>query len=166
MLFFVSAEVLCSLKILVMGDTHNTISYASGLIEKLNPDYVLHLGDVCADCHRLEDTFPRKLIVSVKGNNDFFDNAYPLERCFELEGKKIFMCHGHKYNVKSSLLPLCFKGREVGADIVLYGHTHSAHLEEVDGMIMMNPGCGGVGKYGIIEIKDGKIKAFLEHDEQ
>lgn len=165
MLFLLMAEVNCILKILVLSDTHNNISYASKLIEKLNPDYVLHLGDICDDCHRLEDAFPRKLIVSVKGNNDFFDNSYPLERCFELEGKKIFMCHGHKYNVKSSLLPISYKGREVGADIVLYGHTHVSHLEEAEGVIIMNPGYGGKGRYGIIEIKDGKIDAKLEQYE-
>ena len=156
------AEVLRSLKILVISDTHNTISYAVSLIEKLNPDYVLHLGDMCDDCHRLEDMFPRKLIVSVKGNNDFFDKSYPLERFFELEGKKIFMCHGHKYNVKSSLLALSYKGREMGADIILYGHTHSSHLEENCGTVIMNPGSAAVGKYGILEIKNGEIHAKLE----
>jgi len=150
------------LKILVISDTHYMTSFAVSLIERLSPDYTLHLGDMCDDCRKLENIFPRKLIVSVKGNNDFFDKDYPLERCFELGGKKIFMCHGHKYNVKSSLLPLSYKGREMEADIVLYGHTHSAHLEEIDGTLIMNPGSTATGSYGIIEINDGKINAKLE----
>ena len=151
------------MKILVISDTHHMLSNAEKLIEKLDPDYVFHLGDMCEDCRALEKSYPRKIIVSVKGNNDFFDMSYPLERCFELYGKKIFMCHGHKYNLKSSLLPITYKGKELGADIVLFGHTHSAYLDEYDGMTVMNP--GSVVSYGIIEIDEGKINAKLERYE-
>lgn len=148
------------MQILVISDTHYTISPAKELIERLNPDYVLHLGDMCEDSRALENAFPRKIIVSVKGNNDFFDKQYPGERFFELCGKKIFMCHGHKYNVKSSLLPITYKGKELGADIVLFGHTHRTYLEEYEGMTIMNP--GSVASYGIIEIDNDKICARVE----
>ncbi len=150
------------LKILVISDTHNMISCAEELIKKLIPDYIIHLGDMCDDCHRLESSFPRKPIICVKGNNDYFDKSYPLERVFELGGKKIFMCHGHKFNVKSSLLQLTYKGKEYGADIILYGHTHRAHLEEIDGALILNPGSALLGYYAVIEIIDGKIEAKLE----
>ena len=148
------------MKILVISDTHNMIQNAVGLITKLDPDYVLHLGDMCEDCHRLEDMFPRKLIVSVKGNNDYFDKSYPLERCFELGGRRIFMCHGHKYNVKSSLMSLIYRAKEQGADIVLYGHTHLPHKEDYDGMLIVNPGT--VGTYAVIEITETSIEAKIE----
>ena len=160
MLFSDTSEVLKVLKILVLSDTHHMISNAVSLIERLNPDYIIHLGDMCEDCHRLEDMFPRKLIISVMGNNDFFDRSYPLERCFELGGKKIFMCHGHKYNVKSSLLRLIYKGKELGADIILYGHTHVSYIDDDGSLLIMNP--GSVGTYGIIEINEGKIEAKIE----
>ena len=148
------------MKILVISDTHNMIQNAVSLVTKLDPDYVLHLGDMCEDCHRLEDMFPRKLIVSVKGNNDYFDKSYPLERCFELGGKRIFMCHGHKYNVKSSLMSLIYRAKEQGADIVLYGHTHLSHKEDYDGMLIINPGT--VGTYAVIEITETSIEAKIE----
>ena len=148
------------MKILVISDTHNMIQNAVGLITKLDPDYVLHLGDMCEDCHRLEDMFPRKLIVSVKGNNDYFDKSYPLEREFTLCGKKIFMCHGHKYNVKSSLLALKYKGMEKNADIILFGHTHVPYMDNTDGVIMLNP--GSVSSYGIIEINESEVTASVE----
>lgn len=148
------------MKILVISDTHNMIQNAVGLITKLDPDYVLHLGDMCEDCHRLENMFPRKLIVSVKGNNDYFDKSYPLERCFELGGKRIFMCHGHKYNVKSSIMSLVYRAKEQGADIVLYGHTHLPHKEDYNGMLIINPGT--VGTYAVIEITETSIEAKIE----
>lgn len=151
------------MKILVISDTHGNISNAERLIQKLNPDYVYHLGDMCEDCRRLENAFPMKIIASVKGNNDFFDKSYPSERCFELGGKRIYMCHGHKFNVKSSLLSLIYKGKEVCADIVLYGHTHRAHLETIDGMTVMNPGASNT--YGLLEIDNDEIKAEIKQYE-
>lgn len=148
------------MKILVISDTHNMIQNAVSLITKLNPDYVIHLGDVCEDSRRLEDMFPRKLIVSVKGNNDYFDNSYPFERCFDIMGKKIFMCHGHKYNVKMSLMNLIYKAKEYEADIVLYGHTHKSHIEEIDGMLVINP--GSVGTFALIDITEDLVEARIE----
>ncbi len=148
------------MKILVISDTHHNIENATKLIKRLNPDYVLHLGDMCEDSVNLERRFQQKIIVSVLGNNDYFNKTYPLERCFSLSGKKIFMCHGHKYNVKSSLLSLMYKADEVGADIVLFGHTHIPYLEKSEERLVMNP--GAYMTYGIIEISDGKIEAKIE----
>ena len=148
------------MKILVVSDTHHMISNAVNLINKLKPDYVFHLGDVCDDCRQLEELFPSVIIVSVKGNNDYFDKTYPDERFFELGGKKIFMCHGHKYNVKMSMLPITYKAKELGADIVLYGHTHRAFLDNTDEMIILNP--GSVGSYAIIDITEDNAEVKLE----
>lgn len=152
------------MKILVISDTHGFIDNAVSLIKKINPDYTFHLGDMAEDCKRLEALFPQKIIACVKGNNDYFDKSYPLERIATIDGKKIFACHGHKYNVKSSLLPLTLKAKEVDADIVLYGHTHLAHLEEYDNFVIMNPGSRST--YGIIETDNGKINAKVKKYEQ
>lgn len=154
------------LKLLVISDTHHTIENAVNLIKKHNPDYVLHLGDMCADCAELQRIFPNKIILSVMGNNDFPQRYpdIPYERTFSLGGKKFFMCHGHKYNVKFGLERLYFKSGEIDADIVLFGHTHGKYLEKDNGRIFMNP--GSVRSYGIIEIENGKTSARLENYEQ
>ena len=48
--------------------------------------------------------------------------------------------------------------KEKGADIALYGHTHVAHDEEVDGIRLFNPGSLGYEKsFGVIEIRDGQV---------
>lgn len=152
------------MKILVISDTHGNIDNAVSLINKLNPDYTFHLGDMADDCKRLETLFPRKIIACVKGNNDYFDNTYPLERLATIDGKKIFACHGHKYNVKSSLLPLSLKARELDADIVLYGHTHCPFLEQDGSLLIMNPGSHST--YGIIETDGNQIEAKVEKYEK
>lgn len=155
-----------NLKILVISDTHRNISNAVELIKKHDPDYIFHLGDICDDCERLAEMFKNKIILSVIGNNDFGAaySDFPKERTFTLEGKKFFMCHGHRYNVKSSLLSLTMRAKEIGADVALFGHTHEKYLEEEDGIIILNP--GSVRSYGIIEIKDGKIEARVENYEK
>lgn len=149
------------LKILVLSDTHYNTANASRLIKELDPDYTFHLGDMADDCVNLERLFPRKIITSVRGNNDFFDTQYPLERVAVIEGKTIFACHGHKYHVKSSLMSLEYKAQELGADIVLFGHTHIPHLDISPKRIIMNP--GSISSYGIIEITDGNISARIEN---
>ena len=148
------------MKILVISDPHGFIENAVSLIKRIKPDYTFHLGDMADDCKRLEMLFPQKIIASVKGNNDYFDKEYPLERIAAIDGKKIFACHGHKYNVKSSLLALSLKAKEAGADIVLFGHTHIPYLEQSDGVVIMNPGSRST--YGIVEIRGDKINAKVE----
>lgn len=151
------------MKLLVISDTHHNIENAVVLINRHKPDYVLHLGDMCEDCERLQDIFPNLLIISVIGNNNYKSSypEYPLERVFELGGQKIFMCHGHKYHVKLGIFSLVLRAKELQADIVLFGHTHSKFIDTEEDMLIMNP--GSVRSYGIIEITDGKVNARLEN---
>lgn len=145
-------------KILVISDTHHNINNAIELIEKINPEYIIHLGDMIIDCEDLLTIFPRKKFIFVKGNNDFFNNdpLFPYERCFTLYNKKFFICHGHKYNVKRDLSMLLKKAKEENCDIVLFGHTHKKYLG-LSPLVILNP--GSYESYAIIEITDDKIKA-------
>ena len=151
------------MKLLVISDTHRNIENAVSLINKLKPDYVLHLGDVCEDSKRLSDIFPKLIVLSVIGNNDYslMYPDFPLERVFEIGGKKIFMCHGHKYRVKLGIYSLLLRAKELNADIALFGHTHEKLLKKEDGIIILNP--GSTRSYGIIEINDEKIDAKIEN---
>ena len=103
------------MKLLVISDTHHNIENAVSLVNNHKPDYLIHLGDMCEDCERLQDFFPRLVIISVIGNNNYKTAYpdYPLERVFELGGKKIFMCHGHKYHVKLGIFSLVLRAKEV-----------------------------------------------------
>ncbi len=147
------------MKYLVVSDTHTYINNVINLIEKIKPDYCIHLGDMASDCEDLESIFPRQKFIFVKGNNDIWlrDNRFPDEREFTLEGKRFFICHGHKLHVKESTELLKKAARQKNADIVLYGHTHKKALEWNGSMLVMNPGTRD--SYGIIEIKDDNVKA-------
>jgi len=145
------------MKILVVSDTHGYIGNTVSLIEEINPDYIIHLGDMASDCDELRAIYPLKRIICVLGNNDFFCNAYPLDRIADIGNKVIYMCHGHKYNVKSGLNLLKKTAKEKNADIVLFGHTHKAYLEQTDKMLIMNP--GSTTTYGLICIENENVTA-------
>ncbi len=53
-----------------------------------------------------------------------------------------------------------------GADIVLFGHTHRALSETMQGLYVVNPGTAGVGAmctYACIETRDGAIRSAGIH---
>ena len=78
-------------------------------------------------------------VVAVSGNCDFFSD-YPNERLVNLDGTLIFLTHGNKYGVKSTLNYLKEKAKEEQADIVLFGHTHIPYVEEWHNIYFANPG--------------------------
>lgn len=128
-------------------------------------DVILHLGDNSSDVEIIKKE-TGKDVIFVKGNCDI-DRSAKVEQIIELENKKIFMTHGHEYGVKSGLLNLHYRGMEVGADIVLYGHTHIASIEKHDGIWFVNPGSVSLPRglkhtIAFIEIKDGVINSWLQ----
>jgi hypothetical protein len=61
-----------------------------------------------------------------------------------------------------------YRGRELNADIVLFGHTHQQLVEKEDDMILMNPGSISLPKFkgrciGFINIdNNGEVDAYLK----
>ncbi len=150
-------------RILVFSDTHGDISKAKKIIENMpGVTGIIHLGDILRDVYSLEKEYTHIPIYYVAGNNDSFSDV-PSEKLITVDGFKIFMTHGHKYiGFFSNSDRLIYKGLEVGADIVLYGHTHMSIYKKENGMIIANPGSltyprGSEESYGIIEIENGNL---------
>ena len=120
----------------------------------------LFLGDGTRHIEYLRGLAPHMAFVAVRGNCDtFLDGDYPGETIFAVEGHNLFLCHGHRFGVKSGTGALLAAARRAGADIALFGHTHLVH-EEYDpesGIYLFNPGSIGEpreGKpsYGILSL--------------
>lgn len=131
--------------IFVFSDSHGTIEPMTALLEQELPDMVIHLGDHADDAKKLADRFPMRL-VSVAGNS--YDDLYggaPERMLLKLEGHTVLACHGHRYQVKSSLLALGYAAQSAEADLVLFGHTHTP-CDVTDGAVrFINPGSAGRG---------------------
>lgn len=120
---------------LVLSDSHGLTREVKQVVNKVASNDIFHCGDFCVDEHKA----PFQKMKRVKGNNDYMSEA-PYEATFEWLGITIFMTHGHKYGVNTSLLQLKYKALQVGAKIVLFGHTHFPLCVEEDGIIFINPG--------------------------
>lgn len=125
--------------IVVLSDSHGN----RRSIEQLFPvmeesDIIIHLGDTSQDGSFIKAKFPDKTYL-LNGNCDIM-RAGENELTLEVEGLKLFACHGHLYSVKSTQQKLVNRAKELGCAVALYGHTHSAFEEEIDGVLTINPG--------------------------
>ena len=151
----------------IISDSHHSKENLIKVSSKLKDvDMILHLGDNIEDCDILASILGVE-VYGVLGNCDEGKDGLK-EQIINVEGKKIFMTHGHKYNVKHSLNRLFYKALEIKADIVLFGHSHYALHAVEDNMIFFNPGSitsprGSVDKsYGILEIDEKLINIHHE----
>lgn len=145
------------MKILVFSDSHGELRYMTEAVTKEQPDQVFHLGDHALDAEFLSRSFPLLPIVWVRGNCDWSIKS-PLTRLIPINGLCFFLCHGHSYHVKESLLSAVYAAREQQADVLLFGHTHVSFLERTpDGLTLFNPGCcyGRRPSYGVILVRPG-----------
>ena len=169
------------MKILVFSDSHGNPANISRAI-KMHPDaeLLLHLGDGINDLYKIQESYPSYKIVTVYGNFEdsfFVKTDGKTSDCIVANGKKIFLCHGHRYSVGFSKQNLIYAALEQDADIALFGHTHVKYNEYISpemlntdakkGLYLFNPGSISrprdsiYASFGILEIRDNGI--LLSH---
>lgn len=125
--------------IVVLSDSHGNRRDIEGLFPVMEEsDIIIHLGDTSQDGSFIRSRFPDKTYL-LSGNCDIIKFGES-ELVLEVEGVKIFACHGHMYSVKSTTAKLVNRAKELGCTVALYGHTHSAAETEIDGVLTINPG--------------------------
>ena len=128
------------MKIGIVGDSHNHLDVLDRLKEELSRmDLLLHTGDMCNDAEYLEAITGVK-VISVRGNSDPVYSSCKKEEIMNLEGYKILLTHGHRYGVKTGNQKIFYRGKEVGADIAVFGQTHIPVSNEEEGLLLLNPG--------------------------
>ena len=148
------------IRIIVFSDTHKCIEPCIQVISNIKDvDMIIHAGDHWSDARELESIFSEIPVKYVKGNCDFA--MAPLEELIEIGGKKIFVTHGHMYDVKlehEHYKTIQKRGLELGADVVVFGHTHIPFNVNLGNISIINPGSVKYTRnYGIIEIENDKI---------
>lgn len=149
------------MKLTVFSDTHGRTKGMLRAIRQEAPDLVFHLGDNEKDAQSVLRQNPVQALLVVCGNCDHTPTQ-PESREFTLEGVKVFAAHGHRHRVKYDLEPIMNAGYFAGAGLVLFGHSHRAVCQNVDGMWVVNPGTSGLGEkptYAVIEIAEGAVKS-------
>ena len=135
------------------------------VIGREQPDTVIHLGDHDTDAELIRNEYPRLPLISVRGNCDGWSDT-PLTLTVVLGGVRFFLCHGHTLGVKSGLLRAIYAAEENKADILCFGHTHEALLDESDPVItVLNPGAVGYSwrpTYGCIVLEHGRRRIEIK----
>jgi len=154
------------MKVGVISDTHGNILSAERAIKAMGEiDLLIHAGDTYRDAILLEEKMGID-VIAVKGNTDFDCDA-DLQTTIMIEDKRIFLTHGHIYNVKYNLSRLYYKALESESNIAIFGHSHiPAHIKE-EGIILLNPGSvssprdGRRPSYAVMDISKDNIKIEL-----
>ncbi|WP_315167792.1 metallophosphoesterase [Metaclostridioides mangenotii] len=130
------------MKVGIVSDTHRMKKNIDKAIEYLKDcSLILHAGDNFADSKYINQATGVD-IIAVKGNCDY-ENVEE-ELVFNIEDKKVFLCHGHKYNVKNGVESLKKKAKELDVDIVVFGHSHTPYRDQEDGILFLNPGSASI----------------------
>ena len=176
-----------------LSDTHGNIEDTTRALELLeDADKIIHLGDVLAHGPRnplTESYNPKTLadvlkerdnIIYVRGNCDADVDQMVLDK--DLSNKEIFLDLGDfklyaTHGYEESDMARIFKGRELGADVVAWGHSHIKVLDKDEDMIILNPGSTtlpkdgskSIGRYengvfSLIDLESGKTLHEIKKD--
>lgn len=118
---------------------------------------ILHAGDIChpSAIAQLETVAD---VIAVRGNRDILrpaNWALPARRTIRFEGVTVGLTHGHgmPWEYMASKLPFArrrivprrrltslLKHFDTEVQTVVYGHTHLAGIDWIDGVLFFNPG--------------------------
>lgn len=155
------------MRILIISDTHGDDRNFMELIDKVaDIDMLIHCGDVGSseELYRSVVKCPVKIVA---GNNDYYLDLNEEEE-FDLREHRFLITHGHRQRVSWGTERLMEYAYGIGADVVLYGHTHVPNVEydEDFNVYAVNPGSlsqprqpGHKASYAVMEIdKNNEIK--------
>ena len=168
------------MRIGVISDTHGSLSAVDRCVLRAGDvDCWLHLGDIVPDARYLAEK-TGKPCYFVTGNCDGFfghvavEDSFPepqalsaSERVVTFGGVRVFLCHGHNYDVEMGPYTLSYRAEELGCAAALYGHTHVPRLEMCGGIMVLNPGSpsrprgGRAPSFAVLRITGGKLNADM-----
>lgn len=156
------------MNIMVISDTHGNIDRAVDMYQRYDPfsrfELIIHCGDHQRDAFEMQKKTSCP-VVSVRGN---CDGCYGREyEVVETPAGRVLVTHGHAEGVKQDLMRLWLLASEENCVCVCFGHTHIAGKENVNGILMVNPGSltsprGGTGpSCAILAAKESGIQAAI-----
>lgn len=162
------------MRIGLLSDTHQILDTAYKAIEAMDSiDLLIHAGDHFRDATKIASSI-NVPVHAVVGNCDSRTEG-PEEKLLEIEGTRLLITHGHRYNVKISIYSLINRAVEIKANVVIYGHTHVpgyghakvSGCSSGEGLLIINPGSiskptdDGRYSYGVLEINNGVVQPAI-----
>lgn len=148
------------MRFLVFSDIHHASpAPLAPLAEEV--DGIIFLGDGWRAAEGIKR--PDKPFYAVCGNCDV-SCPFPEETEITAEGKRLLICHGHRYGVKHTAGIIAQEARARGCAAALFGHTHEPAYRYEDGVYLLNPGTAGgpSASCGFLDVRrDGLIFSVL-----
>jgi hypothetical protein len=127
----------------LVSDTHGLLR--GSVLEALaGVSLVLHAGDVGGG-GILEQLGAIAPVRAVHGNVDLPTPRLPAQVEFEIGGLSLHMSHGHELG---SPAPASLLSR-YAADIIVFGHTHTALVHRQGARLVVNPGAAGPKRFKV-----------------
>ena len=150
------------MKIIVVSDSHGFNSRLDEVLNKeSDADCFIHCGDI--ECS--EDAYP--MYHTVQGNNDLFCD-YPQKIILPAMGHRILVMHGNQFPYRQRLERMAEFAKQEHCDIFCYGHSHIAAIEQLDQVLLLNPGSlwrsrdGRGPSYAVLYLEDQDIRAEIK----
>lgn len=150
------------MKVCVISDSHNGMSALRAAVKAAGGvDCYIHLGDVVGDARALGEMTGLP-VYAVRGNCDW-SLEYETEDVITLDGVRLFITHGHKYNVNGGTYALAACAQELACAAALYGHTHVSSIEADGALLIVNPGSPTTPRLGrkrsvaLLTIEGGEV---------
>jgi len=130
----------------VLSDTHGHL-YPEVVQALAGVDHIIHAGDVGSP-QVLAGLRKLAPVTAVRGNCDLDAWAEVLPPTAELELGGVHILVGHIAARLREQAETPARGPEPAFAVVINGHSHMAALEERDGVLHLNPGSAGPGRFG------------------
>lgn len=125
------------MKILIVSDSHGLTEELKEITEKHAEEVDLQIH--CGDSELSANDSCLNGFAVVRGNCDY-EKKFPEELVEDVDNFRVFITHGHRYSVKSTLMNLSYRAKELGANIVCFGHSHYLGAEMIEDVLFINPG--------------------------
>jgi putative phosphoesterase len=145
------------MKILIVSDSHGKNFFLERVIEKVQPiDLLIHLGDFENNEEDIKLIAPCR-VEMVSGNNDYFTRI-ERDKVITIGNYTVFLSHGHRYGVNFGTERIQDAAMQLGADIVIFGHTHRPLIDLSGNVWAINPGSISQPR------QEGRIPTFIIMD--
>lgn len=124
-------------------------------------DLIIHAGDLTTTrvIDELEEIAP---VIAIQGNMDRVAGLkLPNAKIIEAEGVKIGVAHGEVYP-RGDTQQLLYLARQLDVNILVSGHSHQPKIEQVEDVLLLNPGSPIVPRLAdrtvmLLEINDKNV---------
>ena len=131
------------------------------LISFKDVDLIIHAGDLTTTrvIDELEEIAP---VIAIQGNMDRVAGLrLPNAKVIEAEGVKIGVVHGEVYP-RGDTQQLLHLARQLDVNILVSGHSHQPKIEQVEDVLLLNPGSPIVPRLAdrtvmLLEINDKNV---------